>query len=354
MVEQRAWRREWDSNPRDGAKPPTRSPVGNRIHRAEAAVYSGDCPGFHLDHTGGVWLKEEAMQTLTLENVRTDYLLCQQIEGKAPGTINMSELVTRLFMEHLDGDEISPQRIRSFLFWLAEERNPTTVNMYCRSLRAFARWTVREGYLEEDPMKDIRTPKAPQKFPRVLTDEEVKALIEASKSDPRRHAITLLLVDTGIRASECAGLKIDDTQLWSRTAKVFGKGGKERTVFYCPITARSLARYLAVRPDIPFQDTLFLNRRMEPITRYSLNDILHRLSVKAGLSKPVSPMTMRHTFATSYVRGGGEAHTLQYLLGHSTIAMSMRYVDLVGRDLAEAHSRYSPVMRLLGKGGASR
>jgi integrase/recombinase XerD len=290
--------------------------------------------------------KEETMDTIQLEAVREEYLLCRQIDGLAPGTLEIYSTVTRLFCEYLKGEEITPTRIRGFIAWLGLERNPTTVNIYTRALRTYVRWLVQEGYLPEDPMRDVRTPKVPKKSPNVLSEEEVAALLRVAKGRPRDYAILLFLLDTGVRASELCDLHIEDVYLLTRTARVFGKCSKERIVFFSPPTAKALARWLSVRPHKHYEDSLFLGVRGEPLTRHGLGHIVTRLAAKAGIKRRIGPHTFRHTFATLYVKNGGDAHSLMRLMGHASTAMAQVYVDLVGRDLAEAHQRYSPVMRL--------
>jgi len=289
-------------------------------------------------------------RTLNLSAVVAEYLLNCQIDGKARGTLKIYENVTRLFLDYLGEDpEITPTRIRGFLLWLSETRgqNPTTVNINCRALRTFVRWQAREGYLPDDPMRGIKTPKVPSKFPNVLSDDELRLMLAVAKRSPRDNAILLLLLDCGVRAAEFCGLSLDDVCLATRTASVLGKGGRERTVFFSVVTARALAKWLSVRPEVPFDNPLFTSaKRKERLTPHGLLEVVQRLARQAGVQKRVGCHTVRHSFATAYVRAGGDAHTLQHLLGHSTLVMATRYVDLVGRDLAEAHQRYSPVMRL--------
>jgi len=294
-------------------------------------------------------------RTLNLAAVRDEYLLNCQIDGKAKGTLDIYSHVTRLFMEYLGDDpEITPTRIRGFLLWLSEVRhqNTTTVNINCRSIRTFVRWMAREGYLPDDPMREIKTPKVPSKFPNVLSDDELRRMLSVAKRDPRDNAILLMLLDTGVRAAELCGLSLDDVCLATRTARVFGKGAKERAVFFSVVTARALAKWLSVRPEVVFDDPLFTSaKRKQRLTPHGLLEVVQRIARQAGISKKVGCHTIRHSFATLMVKNGASANVLQHLLGHSTLVMAMRYVDLVGRDLAEAHQRYSPVMRLEGRRG---
>jgi site-specific recombinase XerD len=211
---------------------------------------------------------------------------------------------------------------------------------------------AREGYLPDDPMREIKTPKVPSKFPNVLSDDELRRMLSVAKRDPRDNAILLMLLDTGVRAAELCGLSLDDVCLATRTARVFGKGAKERAVFFSVVTARALAKWLSVRPEVVFDDPLFTSaKRKQRLTPHGLLEVVQRIARQAGISKKVGCHTIRHSFATLMVKNGASANVLQHLLGHSTLVMAMRYVDLVGRDLAEAHQRYSPVMRLEGRRG---
>jgi len=298
---------------------------------------------FHFPARRGI---SECVETKQLQATRTEYLFSKQVDGLATGTLKIYEYVTRYFVEFLDGQEISPTTIRGFVFSLKEKYNPTTVNIYVRSLRTYINWLVANEYLNSNPMEGIKTPRAPSKFFNVLSVEEVVAMVKVAKKKPRDAALLLFLLDTGVRASELCNLKLEDLSLANCSAKVYGKGGKERVVFFSPPTGKALAKWLSVRPDTPFENALFIGVRGDALTRHGLANVINRLSNKAGIERRIAPHTLRHTFATMYVRGGGDPHSLQQALGHTTLYMAMRYVDFVGRDLAEAHQRYSPVLQL--------
>ena len=287
------------------------------------------------------------MDQATLTAAREEYLLCCQVDGKAKRTLELYELVTRLFLDYVGGEEITTTRIRGFLVHLAESRNTTTVNIYTRTLRTFCRWLAENDYLDDDPMKAIRTPKVPSVFPFVLTEQEIHDIVKAAKGKRRDLAVTLFLLDTGVRASELCTLELDNLSLATRSARVFGKGSKERVVYYSDTTAKALSRWLSARPQTDHENALFLNQHGEPLTRHGLLKLVQRLGKLAGIEgKRVSPHTLRHSFATMFVKEGGDPHSLQRLLGHASTKMAERYVNLVGRDVAEAHRRYSPVSRL--------
>lgn len=287
-------------------------------------------------------------QTKTLTAAREDYLLSCQIEGKTKQTLGLYARVTGRFVSYVHEkapEEITAHDVRSYLANL--NCSTVTVNIHCRTLRAFLNFLVKNGYIERNPMDTVPTPRVPRVFPYVLSEEEVAALLKVARSSERDYAVLLFLLDTGVRASELVGLSVDDLSLAARSARVFGKGAKERMVFFSDVTARALARWLSVREPAAFVDSLFVNRRGEVLTSSGVLQLVRRLGKRAGLEgKRVSPHTLRHTFATLYVKEGGDAHSLQQMLGHTTTKMAEAYVNLVGRDLAEAHRRYSPVGRL--------
>jgi integrase/recombinase XerD len=279
---------------------------------------------------------------------REDYLLSCQVEGKTKRTLGLYADVTGRFACFVQGkalEDVAPHDVRSYLATL--NCSTVTVNIHCRTLRAFFSFLAKNGYIKSNPMDGITTPKVPRVFPYVLSEEEVSALLKVAKPDVRDYTILLFLLDTGVRASELCGISVDDVSLAVRSTRVFGKGAKERTVYFSDVTARALARWLSVRNPSDYETALFVGRLGEALTASGVLQIVRRVGKKAGLEgKRVSPHTLRHTFATLYVKEGGDAHSLQQMLGHTTTKMAEAYVNLVGRDLADAHRKYSPVGRL--------
>jgi site-specific recombinase XerD len=283
-----------------------------------------------------------------LAEAKAEYLMDCRITGKSWKTVEHYSSVIDLFLKRLGDDEISHRSIKKYLARVSETRRITTVSTYCRTLRTFCNFLVREGYLEEDPMANIRTPKIPRRFPFVLSDQDLSELIRVSRKNPRDHAIVLFLLDTGVRAGELVGMKVDDADLSRGQAKVFGKGGKERIVFFSRTTAKALAKWLSVRPRVPYEDALFMSQRKGPLTVNGLNQVIKRLHEKAGLSGKVSTHRLRSCFAKLFIEAGGDSHSLARLMGHESIMMAEVYVHMVGKDLERCHRRCSPVARLEG------
>lgn len=286
-----------------------------------------------------------------LESAKNEYALVCRIEGKTGKTIEHYESVIKLFIRSLGAEELTPGTVRSFLAGLLGDHKITTVSCYCRTLRTFCHFLLREGLIDEDPMRDIKTPKVPRKYPYVLSEEEIAELLSAARRNARDYAIVLFLLDTGVRASELTGLHVDDVDFSTMSARVFGKGSKSRTVFFSHTTARALARWKSKRPDIAHEHAFFLSQRRAELTVAGLRQMLKRLQARSTVKdKKVCPHVLRHCFATIYAKEGGDSHSLACLMGHTSTKMAEVYVHMAGRDLARSHRRWSPVEKLRSEG----
>ncbi len=168
----------------------------------------------------------------------------------------------------------------------------------------------------------------------------------------RNYAMIMFFLDTGVRVSELCNLTLDDVNLATLTAKINqGKGGKDRVVHFSKETAKPLSTHLKARSIIPYEDAFFVSMEGNRMRRDSVLKIIKRLGIKAGIEKRkrLSPHTLRHTCATFWIKNGGDPVSLQRQLGQSDPRMIDVYVNLVGRDLREAHSKYSPVSRVLDR-----
>jgi len=165
----------------------------------------------------------------------------------------------------------------------------------------------------------------------------------------RDRAIVLLLLDTGLRVSEAAGIRLGDLRPDS-SVKVMGKGAKERIVPIGSTARGAIVRYLGQRGPGPIEAPLFLGRRGALDWR-GMQQVLKRLKARAGITGRLSPHSLRHTFARSYLVNGGDVFSLQQILGHTTLDMVKRYVSLADADVAAKHRTASPADRLVGRKG---
>lgn len=272
-----------------------------------------------------------------------DFLIAKELEGLNQSTIDLYERFLRYSSDGMPGDwtRITTPDIRRYLASLT--CSETTRAIYIRILRTLFRWMVKEGYRDDDPMARIPNPRLPQVYPKVIGDADIRKMIQEVKNSPRDLSIILMLLDTGLRASELCSLQLADADD-DRVVVTNGKGRKARVIFLSPLTVRALKRYLCTRTDS--DACLFRSQRGGSLDKNSLRLMLNRVAKRAGVESSHNPHAWRHTMATAYVRAGGDSHSLQRVMGHSTTAMAEAYVHLSGRDVQEAHQRYSPVVRL--------
>jgi len=227
-----------------------------------------------------------------------------------------------------------------------------TIRIRMRSIRVFAGFLEREGIVDESPMSGVEIPRVPITFPEVLSAADLQRLLRAARTGTwygiRNHAMIATLCDTGLRLGELIGLDVGDVDLRTLSIRVRnGKGNKERRVYMGRTLARSLRRWMEVHPFHAGSEACFCTRDGRRLDKRNVARIIERAAARAGLGeRRVHPHLLRHTFATHFIKNGGDPFTLQRLLGHSDIKTTMIYVNLAGVDLEEAHAKASPVDRL--------
>jgi site-specific recombinase XerD len=277
-------------------------------------------------------------------------------ENKKGGTIGLYMGTLQEFVSVV-GDkaiaDITRADVRQYLTHRRKQHNPKTdqplspytINREFRALRVFFRWCKAEGYLSEAPTQGMRAPSLPKGLPKALTPDQIERLIKAARVGPygqRNELITRFLLDTGLRLSELTSLNVSDVDLDQGTAMIReGKGSKTRIV---PLGAKLRLRlYRYLRDDyqpVPGEQALILNRFGERLQPRGVQAQVIRIGKVAGVH--VTPHTLRHTFATEYLRAGGDLETLRRILGHSTLAITQIYLHLLDDDLITAHKSFSP------------
>lgn len=236
---------------------------------------------------------------------------------------------------------------------LRQPVRPVTVRDYYNNLHTFFKFVVAEGVLESSPMDQVPVPvyRADQKEP--FTSEQVSALLQAARrtSNARRdELICLLLLDTGIRASELTGLKVCDVDLQGRSCIVRGKGNKTRSVFFGVAVASALRAYVRGERRSAAQPLFVSDRGSEsvrPLTRSGLLQLIQRLGEAAEIQgSSCNVHRMRRTFAVEWLRGGGNVFSLQAMLGHTNLQMTQRYLALARADIEAQARQFSPADRI--------
>lgn len=227
-----------------------------------------------------------------------------------------------------------------------------TVQGYVRCLRAFFHWLENEELISKNPMKGVRLPKASQDLMPSLSAEDVKRTLSGIETRSalglRNYAILVVLFDTGIRVSELAGLRLSDVNLQEGFCTVRGKGDKQRLVPLGLTAQRALWRFIRKARPAPSPETrvdyLFLNSRGKQLKPSWVYRIVRGHLKTAGVQvKRYGPHTCRHTFARLYLSNGGDLLTLQRILGHTSLEVVRRYVNLDSRHLVRQQRLHSPV-----------
>lgn len=212
----------------------------------------------------------------------------------------------------------------------------TMARVFC-GVRSFYRFLLLEGYIETDPTELFESPAKAQHLPEVLSTAEVdmlEAAIDLSKWEGHRNkAIIEVLFSCGLRVSELVNLKISNIYAEERFIRVFGKGGKERLVPISQTALHEVSLWMLCRNEMRNikpgeEDYLFLNRRGAHLTRTMILIMLKQYAQDAGITKTISPHTLRHSFATALLEGGADLRAIQEMLGHASIETTEIYTHI--------------------------
>ena len=211
----------------------------------------------------------------------------------------------------------------------------TQARIIC-GVRSFYRYLTMAGYLEDDPSELLESPQKGERLPEVLTTEEVdmmEASIDVSKPEGHRNrAIIEVLFSCGLRVSELVNMKLSNIFRDEMFLRVMGKGSKERLV---PLSEKALTEmdnWFAIRNEMNIkpgeEDYVFLNRRGAHLTRTMILIMIKRQAKEAGITKTISPHTLRHSFATELLKGGADLRFIQAMLGHESIGTTEIYTHI--------------------------
>lgn len=240
--------------------------------------------------------------------------------------------------------------LKEFLAWLnVSSKNARTQSRILSGIRAFFKYLLVEGVIDENPSALIESPKIGLKLPEVLSVSEIDRIIDAidlSKQEGHRNkAIIETLYGAGLRVSELVTLKITDIHSAEGFVIVTGKGNKQRLV---PIGRKALKEidlYKEERdrlPEIKDPNVLFLNRRGSALSRVMVFNIIKDLAARAGIKKSISPHTFRHSFATHMVEAGADLRAVQEMLGHESIMTTEIYTHIDRSFLKDSLMMFHP------------
>lgn len=257
--------------------------------------------------------------------------------------------------------EVTEQRIAAFVGSLREgdaEHPPLAASSAARAavaVRGLHKFALLEGLIEVDPARQVRPPSLPRRLPKALPVADVLRLLDGVGTDEPRsvrdRALLELLYSTGARISEAVGLDLDDVDRVDRTVLLDGKGGKQRLVPIGRPALDALEAYLVrSRPGLAAKGrgtaAVFLNNRGGRLSRQSAWQVLKTAADRVGIRTPVSPHTLRHSFATHLLEGGADVRVVQELLGHASVTTTQVYTLVTVTTLREVYVTAHP--RALG------
>lgn len=299
---------------------------------------------------------------MLLSRAKTDFLEYLEIEqGRSQRTIaNYDHYLTRLidFAGDIEVSSIDAELVRKWRLWLnrlgtntSDEMGKLTQNYHLIALRSFLKFCAKRN-IPALPADKIELARTHRKQVTFLNEEEINRLFDQPKIDTiiglRDRAILELLFSTGLRVSELVGLDKDYINLKRREFMVRGKGQKDRPIFISEEAANWVQCYLDKRQDttrplfIRYSGSkqVDLSGNYHRLTARSVQRLVARYALLAGITKHVSPHTLRHSFATDLIMNGSDLRSVQAMLGHSNIATTQIYTHMTDPHLKEVHEKF--------------
>jgi integrase/recombinase XerD len=278
----------------------------------------------------------------------------KRLEGLAESSLENYNLhIVKNLGEFLKGhkiqesSEVSVEIIRDYIGWMmtVKKLKNSTINIRLRTLRAYLKWLYTEEKIEIDIPSKVKLVKQEKKKIEVLSTYEIKLFIaqidRTIYSGYRDYTIALLMLETGVRANECVHIEEDDIELKNRTVRIkanHAKTRRERTV----IITKKLSKLLKVLIDICKETNctyVFQQRCGGKLAKRQLQNLFARYSDRAGFKRRATPHIFRHTFASNFIRMGGNAFVLRELMGHTTMEMSLHYVHQSTEGIKKAFDK---------------
>ena len=292
---------------------------------------------------------------LTINNAVDNYLLAVRSEGKSPKTIRAYSDILHAFMAGIKEElveELTENHIRIYMADLPSRAGKygyfsTSSQMkHYATIRTFIRWLYAQGYITRCITDYTRPPKISSDLPDALSNEEVEKLKEVIAVRPFRDQVIIeLFLDTGLRLREVTLLNVDDIYFDERILRVYGKGKKEALVPFGKRFAKDLHAYIVIhrKPENENEKALFINRFGTRLEYEGMAMLVRRILEEVGVKGKCGAHTLRHTFATQFLKNGGGVETLRAVLRHSDISITQRYVHLTMSDVSTLYAKASPL-----------
>ena len=264
---------------------------------------------------------------------------------------DLSWLLSFCEQQEMNPLDMQLEDLQHFAVQLHEHQiGPTSQARILSGIRSFYKYLLLSGEIEQDPTELLESPHLGERLPEVLSTDEIDQIqksIDLSKPEGQRNkTIIEVLFSCGLRVSELVNLKLTNLYLEEGFVRVMGKGSKERLVPISSKAIRELKYWFVDRNLMKIQqgeeDYVFLNRRGKHLTRTMILIMLKRQAVAAGITKTISPHTLRHSFATELLKGGADLRAIQAMLGHESIGTTELYMHIDTTTLREEILQHHP------------
>ena len=268
--------------------------------------------------------------------------------------LDFKRMKTYMDEHHIDIVRATFDDLQAFVFDTFKDINSAkTQARLLSSIHSFYRFLLYHHYIEQDPSELLEMPRVEKKLPEVLSLEEIDAMIaciDMSKPEGHRNrAIIEMLYGSGLRVSELTDLRLSNIYRKEGYMRILGKGSKQRLVPISPVADEQLEYWLQDRYALDIKpeavDIVFLNHYGRQLTRAMIFTIVKRLAQAAGITKTISPHTLRHSFATHLLQNGADLRIIQQLLGHESIVTTEIYTHVDIHNLRDAILKYHPENR---------
>ena len=264
---------------------------------------------------------------------------------------DLSWLLSFCEQQEMNPLDMQLEDLQHFAVQLHEHQiGPTSQARILSGIRSFYKYLLLSGEIEQDPTELLESPHLGERLPEVLSTDEIDQIqksIDLSKPEGQRNkTIIEVLFSCGLRVSELVNLKLSNLYLEEGFVRIMGKGSKERLVPISSKAIRELKYWFVDRNLMKIQqgeeDYVFLNRRGKHLTRTMILIMLKRQAVAAGITKTISPHTLRHSFATELLKGGADLRAIQAMLGHESIGTTELYMHIDTTTLREEILQHHP------------
>lgn len=291
---------------------------------------------------------------MNIKDAQKSFILSCRAEGRSKATIAGYQSALKLFSGYLGNIEVEDITVNHVRGFIAGEFERTSYNPGGQMLsketvlkrfaviRTFIRWMKAQGFILDDFAGKMKPPKTGETPPKVLGDEQVKRLFRhlSDAGNFRNTLIFEIFLGTGARLDEVSRLSLNDIDIDDGYIRVLGKGHKEAYIPIDHILRRDIHTYIVRHREAqPGEDALFVNREGYRLTRAGIQIMVRRTLRAIGINEKVGPHILRHTFATNYLKCGGNMEALRQILRHTDVKTTQRYTHLLRGDVQADYLR---------------